>query len=155
MIRKPPPAMSLGTSQASYPLEVLYTQAAEAAGTGAPGFFFATKFFPPDLAQAAHAVCWCCEHTRSVVRQPEISGHASSAHGNLDRRASTVSAGLRGHLARHPVLDVSLDTVERCHIPSDYPQELIEGYRMRLTHSRYESSRSFWNLAGAPAEWSA
>jgi 15-cis-phytoene synthase len=125
--------MSPGTSHASYPLEVLYTQAAEAARTGAPGFFFATRFFPPDLARAAHAVYWYCDYTRGLVRQSD-QGHAS-----LDRWASMVSAGLRGHLARHPVLDVFLDAAERCHIPGDYAEELIEGYRMELTRSRYES----------------
>jgi len=128
--------MSPGTSPASYPLEVLYTQAAEAARTGSPSFFFATKCFPPELARAAHAVYWYCEYTRSFVRQ---GGTAEQSHASLDRWASMVTSGLRGHLARHPVLDVFLDTVERCHIPGDYALELIEGYRMELTHSRYES----------------
>jgi phytoene synthase len=128
--------MSPGTSQASYPLEVLYTQAAEAARTGARTFFFSTKFLPPDLARAAHAVYWYCEYTRSLARQAET---AEQGHANLDRWASMVSAGLRGHLARHPVLDVFLDTVDRCRIPGDYALELIEGYRMELTHSRCES----------------
>ena len=143
--------MSPGTSQASYPLEVLYTQAAEAARTGARTFFFSTKFLPQDLARAAHAVYWYCEYTRSLVRQADTAeqghanlghanlGHANLGHANLDRWASMVSAGLRGHLARHPVLDVFLDTVDRCHIPGDHALELIEGYRMELTHSRCES----------------
>lgn len=133
--------MSPGTSQASYPLEVLYTQAAEAARTGARTFFFSTKFLPPELARSAHAVYWYCEYTRSLVRQARSAGHghASQGHQSLDRWASMVSAGLRGHLARHPVLDVFLDTVERCRIPGDDPLELIEGYRMELTHSRCES----------------
>ena len=128
--------MSPGTSQASYPLSVLYTQAAEAARAGSRSFFFATKFFPADLARSAHAIYWYCDYTRGLVRNAETAG---LGHLNLDRWASTVSAGLRGQLARHPVLDVFLDTVERCGIPSDYPLELIEGYRMELTHSRYES----------------
>jgi len=133
--------MSPGTSQASYPLEVLYTQAAEAARTGARSFFFATKFFPPDLARAAHAIYWYCDYTRSFVRQGATAeqSQANLGHASLDRWASMVTAGLRGHLARHPVLDVFLDTVDRCHIPGDYALELIEGYRMELTHSRYES----------------
>jgi phytoene synthase len=128
--------MSPGTSPASYPLEVLYTQAAEAARTGSSGFFFATKFFPPDLAKAAHAIYWYCDYTRGLVRQEAT---AEQSQASLDRWASMVTAGLRGHLARHPVLDVFLDTVDRCKIPGDYALELIEGYRMELTHSRYES----------------
>jgi phytoene synthase len=128
--------MSPGTSQASYPLSVLYQQAAEAARTGSRSFFFATKFCPVDLARSAHAVYWYCDYTRNLARQADTAGQG---HMGLDRWASTVSAGLRGQLARHPVLDVFLDTVERCRIPDTYPMELIEGYRMELTHSRYES----------------
>jgi 15-cis-phytoene synthase len=134
--------MSPGTSQASYPLSVLYTQAAEAARAGARTFFFATKFFPPDLARSAHAVYWYCEYTRCLVRDAES---AAQGHASLDRWASMVTAGLRGHLARHPVLDVFLDTAARCAIPHEHPLELIEGYRMELTHSRYDS---FSQLAG-------
>jgi len=128
--------MSPGTSQASYPLSVLYTQAAEAARAGARSFFFATKFIPADLARSAHAIYWYCDYTRGLARQAETAGQG---HNNLDRWASMVTAGLRGQLARHPVLDVFLDTADRCRIPDDYPLELIEGYRMELTHSRYES----------------
>lgn len=134
--------MGPGTSQASYPLSVLYTQAAEAARAGARSFFFATKFFPPDLARSAHAVYWYCEYTRALVREAES---AAQGHANLDRWASMVTAGLRGHLARHPVLDVFLDTATRRGISADHPLELIEGYRMELTHSRYDS---FSQLAG-------
>jgi phytoene synthase len=134
--------MSPGTSQASYPLSVLYTQAAEAARAGARSFFFATKFFPPDLARSAHAVYWYCEYTRALVREAESAQHG---HSGLDRWASMVTAGLRGQLARHPVLDVFLDTATRCGIPGEQPLELIEGYRMELTHSSYDS---FSQLAG-------
>ena len=50
-----------------------------------------------------------------------------------------VGSGLRGQIVRHPVLEVFLDTAGRCSIPREYPMELIEGYRMELTHTRYES----------------
>ncbi len=134
--------MGPGTSQASYPLSVLYTQAAEAARAGARSLFFATKFFPPELARSAHAVYWYCDYTRSLAREAES---AAQGHASLDRWATMVTAGLRGHLARHPVLDVFLDTAERCGIPGEQPLELIEGYRMELTHTRYDS---FSQLAG-------
>lgn len=50
-----------------------------------------------------------------------------------------VDAGLRGRLARHPVLDVFLDTVDQRAIPHAYPAELIEGVRMDLDYTRYAS----------------
>jgi phytoene synthase len=134
--------MAPGTSQASYPLSVLYTQAADAARSGARSLFFATKFVAPDLARSAHAVYWYCAYTRDLVREAES---AAQGHANLDRWASLVRSGLRGQLARHPVLDVFLDTAARCGIGDEQPLELIEGYRLELAHSRYDS---FPQLAG-------
>jgi phytoene synthase len=43
------------------------------------------------------------------------------------------------------VLEVFLDTVDRCHIPHVHALELIEGARMDLSHARYES---FSQLSG-------
>jgi 15-cis-phytoene synthase len=57
----------------------------------------------------------------------------------LNQWASLVDAGLRGRLARHPVLDVFLDTVDQRAIPHVYPAELIEGVRMDLDYTRYTS----------------
>jgi phytoene/squalene synthetase len=46
-------------------------------------------------------------------------------------------SGLRGELARHPVLDVFLDTVDQRAIPHDLPLEMIEGVRMDVDQTRY------------------
>jgi phytoene synthase len=111
-----------------YSLDALYAQAAQATRAGSRGFFFATQHFPIDLARAAHAVYWFCHYTRELKSQED-----------LDSWASLVSSGLRGRLARHPVLDVFLDTIDQRAIPHDLPMELIEGARMDLDHSRYDS----------------
>lgn len=111
-----------------YSLDALYAQAAQATRAGSRGFFFATQHFPLDLARAAHAVYWFCHFTRDLKTDAE-----------LDEWASLVNSGLRGRLARHPVLDVFLDTVDQRAIPHDLPMELIEGARMDLDHSRYVS----------------
>jgi phytoene synthase len=111
-------------------IDSLYAQAAEATRTGSRGFYFATRHFPIDLARSAHAVYWFCHHTLELGRrQPE----------ELDHWASMVDAGLRGRLARHPVLDVFLDTVDQRAIPHDCPAGLIEGVRLDLDHTRYTS----------------
>jgi phytoene synthase len=65
--------------------------------------------------------------------------HIDLGHIDLDQWASMVDAGLRGRLARHPVLDVFLDTVDQRAIPHAYPAELIEGVRMDLDYTRYAS----------------
>jgi phytoene synthase len=109
-------------------LDALYDQAAQATRAGSRGFFFATQHFPIDLARAAHAVYWFCHYTRQFKSSAELS-----------EWASLVSSGLRGTLARHPVLDVLLDTVDQRAIPHRLPLELIEGARMDLDHTSYDS----------------
>ena len=118
----------VSTNGEIYSLDALYAQAAQATRAGSRGFFFATQHFPIDLARAAHAVYWFCHYTRGVASQAD-----------LDAWASLVNSGLRGRLARHPVLDVFLDTVDQRAIPHDLPMELIEGARTDLDHSRYAS----------------
>jgi 15-cis-phytoene synthase len=117
-------------------LDTLYAQAADATRAGSRGFFFATRHFPIDLERSAHAVYWFCHYTMELGRRTATPGHA---HPDLDHWASMVDAGLRGRLARHPVLDVFLDTVDQRAIPHTYPAELIEGVRMDLDYTRYAS----------------
>jgi 15-cis-phytoene synthase len=123
-------------SRNSSSLDDLYTQAAEAARTGSHGFFFATRLFPVDLRRAAHAVYWFCYYTRRLAGQAE---NRDQGHADLERWASMVAAGLRGELARHPVLDVFLDTVDHRAIPHELPLEMIEGVRMDLDHLRHSN----------------
>jgi phytoene synthase len=134
--------MSPRPSPTSSSLEVLYGQAAQAARSRSRSFYLATRVFPPDLARAAHAVYWYCEYTRDLARQ---SATPEAGQADLDQWASMVTAGLRGQLVRHPVLEIFLDTVDRSVIPYDYALELIEGARMDLSHARYES---FSQLSG-------
>jgi len=142
MMPEPFPVMSPRPSPTSSSLQVLYGQAAAATRAGSRSFAFATRFFPPELARAAHAVYWYCAYTRDLARS---AASAEAAQSSLDQWASMVTNGLRGHLFRHPVLEVFLDTVERCVIPHGPALELIEGARMDLSHPRYES---FSQLSG-------
>src|ERR1700679_956997 len=133
--RFPPDAISTRNAQAMHSqmtsLDALYTQAAEATRAGSRGFYFATRYFPLDLARAAHGVYWFCHYTLELGRQAETP---EQARAELDRWASLVDSGLRGRLARHPVLDVFLDTVDHRAIPHAFPAELIEGVRMDLDY---------------------
>src|ERR1051325_156560 len=111
----------------SNPLNDLYLQAAAATRAASGSFYFATRCFPLDLAHSAHAIYWFCHYTRTLQRS------------ELDEWSTIVSGGLRGRIARHPVIEVFLDTVERCSIPRDLPLELIEGGRMDHDQTRYLS----------------
>jgi phytoene synthase len=118
----------VSTNGEIYSLDALYAQAAQATRAGSRGFFFATQHFPIDLSRAAHAVYWFSYYTRGLASQAD-----------LDAWACLVDSGLRGRLARHPVLDVFLDTVDQRAIPHHLPMELIEGARMDLDHQNYAS----------------
>ena len=110
----------------------LYRQAAEATARGSKSFYFATRFFPPDLASAAHAVYWFCRHTDDLVDEcPTIE----EGRRQLEAWATLLAQSSTDH----PVLAVFLDTVRRYQIPLDYPFELIEGMRMDLNQTRYET----------------
>jgi phytoene synthase len=117
-------------------LDALYSQAAEAARTGSHGFSLATRFFPVDLRRAAHAVYWFCYYTRRLASQAESP---DQARADLNRWAWMVASGLRGELARHPVLDVFLDTVDNRAIPHDLPLQMIEGVQSDIDQMRYDS----------------
>lgn len=117
-------------------LETLYAQAAEAARAGSRTFVLATRLAPPEVARAAHAVYWFCSYTRELGRQ---AATPEQGHHDLDLWASMLTDGLRGKLARHPVLEVFLDAAARHALPEQCAFELIEGARMELDHARFQS----------------
>ncbi len=123
-------------------LDGLYAQAAEATRSGSRTFFLATRYFPPDLARAAHAAYWFSGYTRSLVRQQASDREGAAQEQcriDLDRWAAQVHRGLRGQLVRNPVLEVFLDAVDRHKIPHRFATDMIEGARMDLDHARYQS----------------
>jgi len=121
---------------ASLSLPELQGQAAAATARGSKSFYFATRFFPPELARAAHAVYWFCRHTDDLVDETPSLEQGTR---DLEAWSRELEAGLRGEEVTHPVLRLFLDAARRYHIPGEYPLDLIEGMRMDLRCTRYES----------------
>ena len=119
-------------------LENLYKRAGAATAEGSKSFYFATRFFPPHLASAAHAVYWFCRYTDDIV--DECSSQ-DEGRRDLDAWESSLRQCLQdGPVScQHPVLQVFLDTVQRYQIPIEYPFELIEGMRMDLDLKSYRT----------------
>ena len=116
-------------------LAPLYEQAAEATAAGSKSFYFATRFFPPDLARAAHAVYWFCRYTDDLVDEC-----ATLDQGRRDLDAWTKAlrdATQPGGRTDHPVLQTFLHTAAEYEIPLEYAFELLEGMRMDLNGTRY------------------
>ena len=117
-------------------LDGLYAQAAVATRSGSRTFSFATRFFPADLARAAHAAYWFAGYTRSLGRQAATPEQGKL---DLDRWTEQVDKGLRGQIVHNPVLEVFLDAADRHKIPHRFATDLIEGARMDLDQPRYQS----------------
>jgi len=115
-------------------LDGLYAQAAQATRSGSRTFFLATRYFPQELARAAHASYWFAGYTRGLARQAATPEQCKL---DLDRWEDQVHRGLRGQMVRNPVLEVFLDTVEQGKIPHRFATDLIEG--ARLDRSRYQN----------------
>jgi phytoene synthase len=111
-------------------LSEIYLQASEATAAGSKSFYFATRFFPPDLARAAHAVYWFCRTTDDIVDE---------RLGDIHEWESALKDALaRGH-SDHPVLDLFVRTSAEYRIPHEYPLDLVRGVKMDLHPRRYET----------------
>lgn len=117
-------------------VEDLYRQAAAATAEGSKSFYFATRFFPPDLARAAHAIYWFCRYTDDIVDECESQ---ERGRADLEDWAEQVQRAFHGGRPTHPVLQVFQDTASTYRIPAEYPLELIEGMRMDLNGTRYRT----------------
>ncbi|MBL0160761.1 MAG: phytoene/squalene synthase family protein [Bryobacterales bacterium] len=115
-------------------LERLYLDAAGAIASGSKSFAFATRFFPPELARAAHAVYWFCRTTDDMVDEaPSVE----QARADLDAWEGNLRDALEGRHVADARLRLFAGVVESFAIPHEYPLELIAGCRMDLTQSRY------------------
>ncbi len=117
-------------------LSSLYAQAAAATEAGSKSFYFATRFFPPDLARSAHAIYWFCRTTDDLVDEAPT---VDQGRRNLGEWEQAVRSGFMGARPRNPILRAFFDTVDRHQIPAEYPLDLIEGCRMDLNQVRYRN----------------
>ncbi len=116
-------------------LDDLYKQAAVETANGSKSFYFATRFFPPDLARSAHAVYWFCRYTDDLADECQTP---EQGRRDIENWAELLDDSYRSGASSHPVLGAFLDTVRRHEIPIEYAHELIEGMRMDLTKTRFE-----------------
>lgn len=111
-------------------------QAAEATARGSKSFFFATRFFPPDLAASAHAVYWFCRTTDDIVDE---NPDQAAAGRELEQWRDALKGALAGHTAAPVILRHFATACELHSIPAEYAFELIEGMRMDLDRVRYRN----------------
>ena len=124
-------------------IEQCYQRAAAATAVGSKSFYFATRFFPPHLARAAHAVYWFCRHTDDLVDEAPSVAAGAVALAEWER---ALNDAWESGWSPQPILRIFVETARRFGIPREYPLELIEGMRMDLRGTAYpdfESLRVF------------
>lgn len=103
-----------------------------ATAKGSKSFYFASRFFPPETAEAAYAVYWFCRTTDDLVDE-------AVSPPDLDSWSAALRDALAGRPCPHPVLTHFAATAARYAIPHQYPLDLIEGVRTDLFQSRYKT----------------
>lgn len=116
-------------------LNTLRIDAAAATAAGSKSFYFATRFFPPELARAAHAVYWFCRTTDDIVDENL---------GDINEWDSALRHALRHGHSPNPTLDLFVRTAAEYRIPHEYPLELVEGVKM---DARGQCYRTFDDLS--------
>lgn len=117
-------------------LKTLYREAAAATSHGSKSFYFATRFFPRDLARSAHAVYWFCRTTDDLVDECNDRERGASELASWDRN---LHSALESGVSADPVLHLFVRTVRAHGIPHEYAFALLEGMRMDLNCTRYEA----------------
>lgn len=110
--------------------------AAEATARGSKSFYFASAFFPRELAQAAHAVYWFCRTTDDLV---DLAPSQEAGRARLDAWESEFASAVEGSMVSNPVLQLFALTLRDFRIPAQYAFDLIAGVRMDLGPLRYEN----------------
>lgn len=124
------------STSAELTLDALYRRAAEQTARHSKSFYFATRFFPAELARAAHAVYWFCRHTDDLADECET---VEQGRADIEAWAAALHSAEAIGTTTHPVLKVFLHTARRYEIPLEYAYDLIDGMRMDLSLTRYET----------------
>ena len=115
-------------------IDSLYEQARVATAAGSKSFYFASRFFPAELARHAHAVYWFCRTTDDLVDEAPT---LEVGEAQLNAWEAELRYGLSGGAVANPILQLFLEVARKCGIPGEYPLELIAGCRMDLEKQRY------------------
>ena len=99
-----------------------------ATSKGSKSFYFATRFFPPEMAEAAWAVYWFCRTTDDMVDEADTPP-------DLAVWAEQLRRALDGATTGNAVLDHFAATARRYQIPAEYPLDLIAGVRDGPLHA--------------------
>ena len=82
-------------------LDDAYRRAAIETAKGSKSFYFATRFFPSDIARSAHAVYWFCRHTDDLADECITTEQGKR---DIEGWAESLARAYKSGVAEHPVL---------------------------------------------------
>ena len=100
-------------------------------------FYFASRFLPSDQRQSVAALYAFCRLADDIVDESDLS--ANEINDKLNQLILSVTQLSDGYISTNPVLHALGDTIRRYQIPIAHLHELIEGVRMDLIKTEYES----------------
>ena len=86
-------------------IDDLFLEAQKATEAGSKSFYFATKFFPKELARRAYAVYWFCRTTDDLVDEAPTR---EVGEAGLNQWEAELRFGLQGGNVSNPILRLFL-----------------------------------------------
>ncbi|MGQ9656615.1 MAG: phytoene/squalene synthase family protein [Fimbriimonadales bacterium] len=102
-------------------------------------YYFATRFFSPEMRRAVHALYGFVRYPDQWVDCPDAGTSPATIRAQLDAYERDLIRAVCGQPVLLPPLRAFADVVRRYKIPLRYPLEFLGAMRMDLTRTRYAS----------------
>ncbi len=104
----------------------------------AKSFYFSASILPEDRKWATYAIYGFCRYADNLIDNPRNRSNAELLN-EVDNFANELEIAYRTGESEHPVISAFIQAANIYKIPKKYPLELLEGVKMDLTISRYET----------------
>jgi phytoene synthase len=129
-----------GGSRADVGLEQDYAYCQSVQRAYGVSYYFATRFFPPEVRRAVYALYGFVRYPDQWVDCPDNPSHPctkQSTRAKLDRYERDFIRAVCSGWGESPPLRAFADVVRRYKIPLRYPLEFLDAMRMDLERTRY------------------
>lgn len=131
-----------GDSRADVGLERDYAHCQSVQRAYGVSYYFATRFFPPEIRRAVYALYGFVRYPDQWVDCPDESslpdaGAGQGVRAKLDAYERDFICAVCGEPVDSPPLRAFADVVRRYKIPLRYPLEFLDAMRMDLERARY------------------
>lgn len=104
----------------------------------AKSFYFSASILPEDRKWATYAIYGFCRYADNLIDNPRNRTNEELLN-EVDNFANELEIAYRTGESEHPVISAFIQAANIYKIPKKYPLELLEGVKMDLTISRYET----------------